>query len=80
MKVNKIICDVCEKEVDVNVGLALIEYIYFSKVAHLNVLASTMNPKDTTNTYNPQPQKQSFDLCTECADKVVEFIKSQTKK
>lgn len=76
MKINKIICDACNEEVDVEKdgGLAAFEYIQARQTMSFSPTAQV----DPDN----QLTKTSYDLCKNCADTVVEFIekKKQDKK
>ena len=79
MKINKIVCDACKKEIDVekDSGLAAFEYIE----------AKTRIDFSSDNTGQPgqiQTEKDiiktSLDLCKTCADLVVEFIEKKQKE
>lgn len=79
MKINKIICDACDQEVDVerDNGLAAFEYIQA-----LPKIAFGPNVRDPQSEMKLEREitKTSFDLCKKCADKVVDFIKEKKKE
>jgi len=66
-KINKIICDICDKEIDVDSGLSMYESIKPDK-------SFTFNPQ-----VKPELIKVSFDICIDCSVKVENFIEDSKK-
>lgn len=74
MKQNKIFCDMCGKEAQIEKdgGLAIFENV--TVVSSLS-FAVTMNPNTEKGL-----SKESFDICENCAKKIKEFINSEKNK
>ena len=74
MKINKIVCDVCEKEIDVNndAALAMFEYI---QVQQKNVFSQSPFDGNKRNAESDKEVvKMSFDLCKRCANETQNFL------
>ncbi|MFA5397929.1 MAG: hypothetical protein WC346_18100 [Methanogenium sp.] len=81
MKINKIICDICDKEIDVNneAGLAMYEHISIQQ--KLNLMPDVLSKGETNPQTNKEIIKVYFDLCNECALETEAFlIKLREKK
>ena len=75
MKVNKIICDACGKDIDVEKGMAAFEHIEVKHKIKFQAHAEMEGEKEILKT--------SFDMCVTCAVKImklIEKIKKDTKK
>ena len=75
MKVNKIICDVCDKEIDVNVdaGLAMFEHIEVrQKIVFSQSPFNNRGREDMKS--DKEVVKTSFDLCKSCASETQDFL------
>lgn len=71
-KINKIICDICKKEIDLAQGMSLFERIEVNrKKTLLYRIPDKFNESDI--------QKQTIDMCNECSAKVVEYIEKLKK-
>ena len=71
-KINKIVCDICQKEIDVSLGMGMFERIMVNREKNfLAKLPGKFNDKDI--------RKKSLDMCNECCEKVQEQIE-QLKK
>ena len=79
MKINKIICDACKEEIDVekDSGLAVFEYIEAK-------IKSNFTPGPAAHSVPMAMEREiiktSFDLCKMCADSVVELIEKKKKE
>lgn len=77
MKINKIICDVCENELNLEIDEALGMFEFIQTQTKLNLIPTLSqierNPEDT----NKEIIKTSFDLCKRCALLVEEFLKNK---
>ena len=71
-KINKIICDICQKEIDVAKGMSLFERI---EVKHKNTFLGKASNEINENDI----QKKSLDMCDSCSSKIIEYIE-QLKK
>lgn len=78
MKINKIICDICEKEIDIDkdTGLAMFEYISVDQKI-------IFGPDGLNNYNNMRPDKDikkvSYDICKSCAEKMMKNINELKK-
>lgn len=73
MKINKIICDGCNQEIDIDSenGLAMFEYIHVQ--AKLDLLNQNRTP------VKKELVKMSLDLCKECAEKTIKYLEDLKK-
>ena len=62
-KINKIICDICDKEINVDNGMSMYESIKLDK-------SSMWKPKA-----KPELIKIAMDICIECSAKIEQHIK-----
>lgn len=76
MKINKIICDACNIELDVekDSGLAAFEYIEVKPKISFDRSPADPNAQMKTD---KEIVKHSYDLCKKCADTVVDHIEKQ---
>lgn len=74
MKVNKIICDVCDKEIDVNADacLAMFEHIEIQQKVIFNQPLFNRGREDMKA--DKEVVKSSFDLCKSCANETRDFL------
>lgn len=77
MKINKIICDVCNKEINVEVDEGLGVFDYIQAKAKLYFASDT--PNDNLKT-DKEIVKTSFDLCDRCASNLANHIKNEKVK
>ena len=76
MKINKIICDACEEEIDVerDSGLAVLEYVQARP--KISFEQNTRNNRSQMK-LEKEITKTSIDLCKNCADIVIDFIEKK---
>lgn len=71
-KINKIVCDICQKEIDVAQGMSLFERIEVNRKKNFfHKLPENFNDNDI--------RKQSLDMCNECSAKIAEYIEKLKK-
>jgi len=67
-KINKIICDICQKEIDVSLGMGMFERIEINREKNfLAKLPGKFNEKDI--------RKESLDMCNNCSELLAEYVK-----
>lgn len=68
MKINKIVCDICNKEIDIETnaseGLAIFEFIKVQ--TKVNFMLKAKPEKDVAKT--------SLDLCSSCAQEAEDYL------
>ncbi len=75
MKINKIICDLCENEVDIKKdnGLAMFEYIQAKQL--ISFAPSADLPKQMST--EEEISSIRYDFCKRCADEIVNLIEKE---
>lgn len=63
-----IMCDICDKEIDVNAGMSVYESIRVKKMQPFKV-----NQK-------PEISKTTLDICADCSENVEQYFKELKKK
>lgn len=84
MKINKIICDVCDAEIDVNSDEAIAQFESIQVRTKIN-LAPDLIPKIDPQSENKIESnreliKTSFDLCKTCAEETEVFLKTKKEE
>ena len=78
MKINKIICDCCKKEVNIEKesGLALFEFYKIEKKISLD----PTKIDELRMNQNDELVKTSLDFCSKCAEDIIKFVKDKENK
>lgn len=82
MKINKIICDICNKEIDINIdeALAMFEHIQVKqKINFMPNLLGRVGDREPMKT-DKELVKTSFDLCKNCAKETEDFFTKQKEE
>lgn len=79
MKINKIICDVCEQEIDVEKDIALAMFEYIQARPTISFDSNPISPNSQMKA-EKEIVKTSYDLCKNCADILVEVIEEKKKE
>ena len=75
MKINKIICDVCENEINLETDEALAMFEFIQTQTKLNIIPVMPLRKDLGD--NKEIVKTTYDLCKRCAEMVEKFLKEK---
>ena len=74
MKINKIICDVCNKEIDVNADAGLAMYEHIKVQQKLDIVPNFFSKGTEKLQAGKEIVKSSFDLCKDCAKETEDFF------
>jgi len=77
MKVNKIICDVCEKEIDISSDESL---AMFERIQVQQKISLIPNLRKTEMESDKEVVKTTYDLCKACSIELEEFLLKRKKE
>ncbi len=74
MKINKIICDICDKEIDVNTDAGLAMYEHIEVQQKLNLMPDVFLKGEADAQTGKEVVKLYFDICNDCAKEIEAFL------
>ena len=70
MKINRIICDICNNEIDINIDAGIAMYEHIVVQPKLDFVPNLFSKENNNIKSDKEIIKKSFDICKNCAKEI----------